>query len=283
MRLLPLLVLPVIVGCASTEEKVAHNEAQIRMIAVQREAQKAERQAEAEAQKELYRALLGVAQADPSQSGVVAMALAFQGVQGGGNEKSSTPIVGLQARQNEALQWAQALAPVAGSVLSTVGTAIIQGNVQKRQIEATRDVQINQANQTANAIASVADLGAAAVANVGDSYSGDYYSLTDSAIDNSTTSTTTSTTTETQSSTSIADSYNTTDNSNNSDNSTTDNTDNSVITYGGQEMTLRELIDFFKASGESYSITIGESTYTDTDQTDESQTCVPTFDGYVCT
>ena len=283
MRLLPLLVLPVIVGCASTEEKVAHNEAQIRMIAVQREAQKAERQAEAEAQKELYRALLGVAQADPSQSGVVAMALAFQGVQGGGNEKSSTPIVGLQARQNEALQWAQALAPVAGSVLSTVGTAIIQGNVQKRQIEATRDVQINQANQTANAIASVADLGAAAVANVGDSYSGDYYSLTDSAIDNSTTSTTTSTTTETQSSTSIADSYNTTDNSNNSDNSTTDNTDNSVITYGGQEMTLRELIDFFKASGESYSITIGESTYTDTDQSDESQTCVPTFDGYVCT
>jgi hypothetical protein len=283
MRLLPLLVLPVIVGCASTEEKVAHNEAQIRMIAVQREAQKAERQAEAEAQKELYRALLGVAQADPSQSGVVAMALAFQGVQGGGNEKSSTPIVGLQARQNEALQWAQALAPVAGSVLSTVGTAIIQGNVQKRQIEATRDVQINQANQTANAIASVADLGAAAVANVGDSYSGDYYSLTDSAIDNSTTSTTTSTTTETQSSTSIADSYNATDNSNNSDNSTTDNTDNSVITYGGQEMTLRELIDFFKASGESYSITIGESTYTDTDQTDESQTCVPTFDGYVCT
>jgi hypothetical protein len=288
MRLLPLLVLPVIVGCASTEEKVAHNEAQIRIIAVQREAQKAERQAEAEAQKELYRALLGVAQADPSQSGVVAMALAFQGVQGGGNEKPNTPIVGLQARQNEALQWAQALAPVAGGVLSTVGTAIIQGNVQKRQIEATRDVQINQANQTANAIASVADLGAAAVANVGDSYSGDYYSLTDSAIDNSATSTTTSTTTETA--TSIADSYNTdnsvTDYSNNSDNSTTDNTDNtdnSYITYGGQEMTLRELIDFFKASGESYSITVGESTYTDTDQSSDTESCVPSFEGYVCT
>jgi hypothetical protein len=288
MRLLPLLVLPVIVGCASTEEKVAHNEAQIRMIAVQREAQKAERQAEAEAQKELYRALLGVAQADPSQSGVVAMALAFQGVQGGGNDKQNTPIVGLQARQNEALQWAQALAPVAGGVLSTVGTAIIQGNVQKRQIEATRDVQINQANQTANAIASVANLGATAVANVGDSYSGDYYSLTDSAIDNSATSTTTNTTTETA--TSIADSYNTdnsvTDYSNNSDNSTTDNTDNtdnSYITYGGQEMTLRELIDFFKASGESYSITVGESTYTDTDQSSDTESCVPSFEGYVCT
>ena len=179
------------VGCTSTEQKQAHNEAQIRMIAVQREAQKEEREAAAEAQKELYRSLLGVAQADPSQSGVVAMALAFQGMNGGGNEQSNTPIVALQQQPNEALQWAQALAPVAGGVISTVGTAVINGNVQKRQIEATRDVQINQANQTANAIASVASLGSSAVANAGDSYGGDYYSLTDSSIDNSTTSTTT--------------------------------------------------------------------------------------------
>lgn len=288
MKLLPFIALFAIVGCASTEEKVAHNEAQIRMIAVQREAQKAEREAAAEAQKQLYISLQKVAEADPSQAGVVAMALAMQGMQGGGNEQSDTPIVALQQQRNEALEWTAALAPVAGSVLSTVGTAIISGNVQKRQIEATRDVQINQANQTANAIAAVADLGTAAVANVGDSYSGDYYSLTDSAIDNSATSTTTNTTTETV--TSIADSYNTdnsvTDYSDNSDNSTTDNTDNtdnSYITYGGQEMTLRELIDFFKASGESYSITVGDSTYTDTDQSSDTESCVPSFEGYVCT
>ena len=45
MRLLPLLLIPVLSACASTEEKIAHNEAQIRMIAVQREAQKAEKEA----------------------------------------------------------------------------------------------------------------------------------------------------------------------------------------------------------------------------------------------
>ena len=128
----------------------------------------------------------------------------------------------------------------------------------------------------------------AAASQTGITVSGNYNQMSDSAsISQDTfstfteTSTSTSTVTETVSSseTSIADSYNT----DTSDNSTTDNTDNSVITYGGQEMTLRELIDFFNNSGESYSITIGESTYTDTDQSDEAQSCVPTFQGYVCT
>lgn len=251
MRLLPLLLIPVLSACASTEEKIAHNEAQIRMIAVQREAQKAEKEAAAEAQKELYRSLLGVAQADPSQAGVVAMALAMQGMQGGGDGQSNTPIVALQQQRNEALEWTAALAPVAGSVLSTVGTAIISGNVQKRQIEATRDVQINQANQTANAIAAVADLGATAVANTGDSIGGDLYNLQDSSIDNSQTTTTTST------STAISDSYNETDNS-----SSTVNNDYSSVTYEGQEFTLPGLLNYLASTGLAYNIQIGDTVYT---------------------
>ena len=243
MKLLPLTVLIAMVGCASTEEKQAHNEAQIRMIAVQREAQKAEREAAAEAQKELYRSLLGVAQADPSQAGVVAMALAMQGMQGGGDGQSSTPIVALQQQRNEALEWTAALAPVAGSVLSTVGTAIISGNVQKRQIEATRDVQINQANQTANAIAAVADLGATAVANTGDSIGGDLYNLQDSTIDNS------------QTTSAITDSYNTTDES-------TTNNDYSSVTYEGQEFTLPGLLSYLASTGLAYNIEIGDTVYT---------------------
>lgn len=244
MKLLPFIALFAMVGCASTEEKQAHNEAQIRMIAVQREAQKAEREASAEAQKELYRALLGVAQADPSQSGMVAMALAMQGMQGDENE-TGTPIVQLQARQNEALQWAQALAPVAGSVISTVGTAAISANVQKQQIEATRDVQINQANQTANAIASVAGLGATAVANTGDSISGDLYNLQDSTVDNSQTTTTST----------VTDSYNTTD-------ASTTNNDYSSVTYEGQEFTLPNLLSYLASTGLAYNIEIGDTVYT---------------------
>jgi hypothetical protein len=276
MRLVFAIAIAALTGCASTEEKQAHNEAQIRMIAVQREAQREEREAAAEAKKELYRSLLGVAQADPSQAGAVAMALAFQGMKGV-NDERATPIVALQQQRNEALEWANALAPVAGGVISTLGTAIVSGNVQKRQIEATRDVQINQATQTANAISAVAGLGEAAVANVGDSYSGDYYSLTDSAIDNSTTNTTTA----------ITDSYNTTDNSDNSviDNSATSydygttNNDNRVeyVTYEGTQFTLAGLLEYLQGTGQPYSIAIGDDVYSSEEEGGGGITCVPDF------
>ena len=288
MRLVFAIAIAALTGCASTEEKKAHNEAQIRMIAVQREAQREEREAAAEAQKELYRSLLGVAQADPSQAGAVAMALAFQGMKGV-NDERATPIVALQQRRNEALEWANALAPVAGGVISTLGAAIVSGNVQKRQIEATRDVQINQATQTANAISAVAGLGQVAVANVGDSYAGDYYSLTDSNIDNSTTNTTTQTTTA------ITDSYNTTDNSDNSviDNSAnsydygTTNNDNRVenVTYEGTQFTLAGLFEYLQGTGQPYSISIGDDVYESEEEGGGGITCVPDFspNGWNCT
>lgn len=244
------LVFLLLTGCASVEEKQAHNQAQIDIVRVQREAQSSERVAEAEAKKALYSALAAVAEANPDQAGAVAVALAVQGL-GGDDNADSTPIIGLQASRNEALEWAQALAPVAGGVISTVGTAVISGNVQKRQIEATRDVQINQANQTANAIASVAGLGATAVANVGDSYSGDYYSLEDSSIDNSTTTT--------QTTTAITDSYNTTDNSTSNE---TVNNDYSSVTYEGQEFSLPNLLDYLRGTGLAYNLTIGDTVYT---------------------
>ena len=231
--------LTMMVGCSSVEEKQQHNQAQIQMVKMQRDAQRAERIAESEAKKELYRSLLGVAQADPSQAGVVAMALAMQGMQGG-DSGQSTPIIGLQARQNEALQWAQALAPVAGGVISTVGTAIVSANVQKRQIEATRDVQINQATQTANAISAVAGLGSTAVASAGDTIGGDYYDLQDSTIDNSQT-TTTSTVTTTSSVT---------------------NNDYSSVTYEGQEFSLPGLLSYLQGTGLAYALTIGDTVYT---------------------
>ena len=296
-----LVVLLLLAGCASTEEKQAHNEAQIRMIAVQREAQTRDRAAEAEAQKALYEALSDVAKADPSQAGVVAMALAFQGIQGNNNE-TGTPIVQLQARQNEALQWTQALAPVAGSVISTIGTAAISANVQKSQINATRDVQINQANQTANAIASVADLGAVAANQAGNNYAGDYYAVSDQGyIDQSTTTTSTSTATSTttvsdsnntdsynstDSSTSIADAYNTTSTST----FTVDNdvTNTTTVSWGGQETTLGDLLSYLVGLGTPYSLSIDGVVVASSDEGEGDNvgiTCVPDFSpaGWNCT
>ena len=245
-----LIAVFLLTGCTSIEEKAQHNQAQIEIVCVQRDAQRAEKISEADAKKALYEALAAVAQANPDQAGAVTVALAVQGLEGGDNA-DSTPIIGLQARRNEALEWAQALAPVAGGVISTVGTAVINGNVQKRQIEATRDVQINQATQTANAIASVAGLGATAVANVGDSYSGDYYSLENSSIDNSTTTT--------QTTTAVTDSYNTTDNSTSNE---TVNNDYSSVTYEGQEFSLPNLLDYLRGTGLAYNLTIGGTVYT---------------------
>ena len=294
MRVVIVALTCAMIGCTSTEQKQAHNEAQIRMIAVQREAQKEEREAAAEAQKELYRSLLGVAQADPSQSGVVAMALAFQGMNGVNNEQSNTPIVALQQQPNEALQWTQALAPIAGGVISTVGTAVINGNVQKRQIEATRDVQINQANQTANAIASVANLGSVAATNAGSSYAGDYYSLTDEAsIDQSTTTTSTSTTSNTST---VTDSYNT-DNSQNTTDSynpaTTTTLNNTVamttsVTWGGEETNLGSILAYLAGLGSPYSLSIDGVLVAQSDEGEGETTgitCIPDFSpsGYNCT
>jgi hypothetical protein len=291
-----LVVLFLLAGCASTEEKQANNEAQIRMIAVQREAQQAEREAAAEAQKELYRSLLGVAQADPSQSGVVAMALAFQGMQGVNSEQPRTPLVALQQQPNEALQWAQALAPVAGGVVSTLGTAIVSGSVQKRQIEATRDVQVNQANQTANAIASVASLGATAANQAGNNYAGDYYAVSDQgAIDQSTTTTSTSTTSSTSA---ITDSYNS-DNSSDSSQNITDSynpattLNNTVsmttsVTWGGEETNLGSMLAYLAGLGSPYSLSIDGVVVASSDEGEGDSvgiTCVPDFSpsGFNCT
>ena len=137
--------LTMMVGCSSVEEKQQHNQTQIQMVKMQRDAQRAERIAESEAKKELYRSLLGVAQADPSQAGVVAMALAMQGMQGGDRWAKHTDhrVAGSPKR---GASMGAGFGSVAGGVISTVGTAIVSANVQKRQIEATRDVQINSSH-----------------------------------------------------------------------------------------------------------------------------------------
>ena len=302
MRVLPFLLMPVLAACTSTEEKVAHNEAQIRMIAVQREAQKEEREAAAEAQKQLYISLQKVAEADPSQAGVVAMALAMQGMQGRSNEQPNTPIVQLQARQDRALQWAQALSPVAGGLITTLGVSAINASVQKQQIAANRDIQTNSQNQHAAVVGSVAALGREALVNAGDNYAGDVYTLSDQAyIDQSTstvtTNTTTSTTTQTVTDSYNTDSYNATDSSTSiadSYNSTTDTTLNNTVTstttvtWGGAETTLGDLLTYLAGLGSPYSLTINGvmvASSTEGEGETEAVTCVPDFSpsGYNCT
>lgn len=245
-----LLVFTLLAGCTSLEEKQAHNEAQIKMIAVQREAQEAERLADANAKKALYEALASVAKSNPDQAGAVTVALAVQGIT---EEKDgATPIVQLQREQNTALEVAKVVLPSVVNLATGLGVAAINADVAKTQSDNSARIQINDAEQDAAIVNAVASLGSTAVQNSGTSIS-----VSDNGYVN------TGTYTEDNS---VLDSYNTTDNSDNSDNSTTTTTNtyegDESVTYEGQSITLAGLLDFLRGTGSAYSLTLGGTVYT---------------------
>jgi hypothetical protein len=273
-------------ACTSVEERDAHMQGQIEIVRSQADAKTDQKAAEAMAKAELYKALAQVAMANPEQASAVTVALAVQGI---GEEGSSddTRVVPLQPLQNEGLEFAKVFAAPLANVTTAVATAYINADVAKTQSDNAAMVQINDALQDSRIVEAVADVGIAAAETSGLFVSGDNYTLSDSASISQdqvstveTTTTTTTTTTETNTSNELADSYNTTDNST-TDNSTTDN---SYVTYGGEQMTLGSLLTFLQESGEPYSFSLGEDIYTDdtTDETNSGYTCVPTFEGYVC-
>ena len=261
------LICLILAGCSSFEEKQAHNQAQIDIIRVQREAQKAEKVADAESKKALYQALAEVAKANPQQAGAVTVALAVQGIT---EEKDgATSIVQLQREQNTALEVAKVVLPSVVNLATGLGVAAINADVAKTQSDNSARIQINDAEQDAAIVSAVASLGATAVQNSGTSISvsdNGYVNTGSYSEDNS-----------------ISDAYNTTDNSvDNSDNSTdsSDNsTDNSTdsttnnyagdeyvtneyVTYEGSEFTLAGLLEYLQGTGLAYNLTLGDTTYT---------------------
>ncbi len=270
-------------GCTSLEKQQSNEQAQVEIVRVQREALARESASEAQARAALYNSLASIVAASPESADAAVLAIAMVG-QDSSSDGSEAPLVTLARQQNDAIELTKALAPTIGGVITNVGMAALNASVSKASIRQQAAVSINDSNNDAQIVASVSELGQRAVASVGDNYvvndsaqliTGTFTANTDSYNTN-----------ETYQTSEITDAYNQTDNSatDNSvtDNSVTDNTDNSVITYGGQQMTVRELVEFLQSTGEPYAVRIGESTYTDSDQSDDEQSCVPTFDGYVC-
>jgi len=288
------VVLPLfLLSCTSVEERDAHMRGQIEIVKIQKDAQAMQATAEANAKAKLYEALAQVAMANPEQASAVTVALAVQGV-GKDSEDSDSRIVPLQPLQNEGLEFAKVFAAPLANATTAVATAYINADVAKTQSRNAAAVQINDALQDSRIVEAVAGVGMAAAETSGLFVSGDNYTLSDSASISqdtlstvATTTTTTTTTTETSTSSEIADSYNTTDNTQNTDsfNDQSDNTDNSYVTYGDQQMTLAQLVSFLQESGQPYSFSIGDDIYTDdvAEEEEEGLTCVPTFEGYVCT
>ena len=258
-----MLAISVLAGCATKagNERVAqHGSDQIRMIAVQKEAQVQREQAQAAANEKLYEALARVAESNPDHAPSVAVALAVIGVSGGqSGEGDNDRVVTLQQQQNTALEWTKALAPTVGGLVTGLGVAAINDDVQKNASDNMARVNINDANSDVAIVQAVAGLGTAAANSVGVSVAGDYVSATDNAvIDQSVNTTeTNSTVTTTTSSLDTSTTYDATDdgfivNGNYDYNYTADST----VTYGGQETTLGGILQYLQGLGQPYSLTI---------------------------
>ena len=244
MKLLPFVVMLLVAGCATSkgnERAAQHGADQIRMIAVQKEAQLKEEQAQAAANEKLYEALARVAESNPDHAPSVAVALAVIGVSGGqSGEGDNGRVVTLQQQQNTALEWTKALAPTVGNLVSGLGIAAINAETQRNQSDNNRDIMLGDQQQNARIVEAVANLGSTAVENTGMSVGGSYYDLEGEAyVDNSTTSsadtnTTTSTTTSTTTTTEIS--------------------ADTTLSYQGESMTLADLISQLQSAGATYSI-----------------------------
>lgn len=283
MKFLTVMVTAILfAGCTSLEKQQSNERAQVEIVKVQRDAMARDVANQTQAEIAMYESLAEIAATSPESSDAIVLAIAM--VANNRSENEGQPgLVTLRENKNDAVELTKALAPTVGGLLTQVGIAALTQQTSREQIRANRDIAVNQANQTANAIANVAALGAAAANN-----SGDQITMTDQAWlnmgsyeDNDTTSTTTntSTNTSTNTETNTSDSYNSsseTNTSTNSETNTTDSyntTDNSVsgntydysqssVTYGGEEMTLASLIAFLQSTERPYVLTIGDETYT---------------------
>ena len=237
MRILIGALAVALAGCATERGNVRqaeHNRAQIEMIAVQREARVQEAQAESQANAELVRALAEVAKANPDHAPAVTVALAVIGVRGAEATSDDAPTVTLQREQNVGLEYVKALAPTVGNLVSGLGVAAINASVTKNAQEASRDIQINDANSDVAIVQAVAGLGTAAANSVGIQAGGDIYQVEgQSTLDQSVDTTTTTTTTTTNTSTFTL---------------------STTLNYDGAGIALGELIEQLQGAGASYSI-----------------------------
>ena len=229
----------ILAGCATERGNIRHAEharAQIEMVQVQRQASIQEAQMESATNTALVDALARVAEANPQHAPSVAVALAVIGVRDQGGDDADAPVVTLQQQRNEALEWTKALAPTVGGLVTGLGVAAINADVQKNASDNAAKVQINDAQSDVAIVQAVAGLGTAAANSVGTAVAGDYYSVTDQGVIDQSLNTTDSYNTETTTTTSTEVSLNTT------------------LNYDGSTMTLADLIESLQDAGASYSI-----------------------------
>ncbi len=249
MRLLAIVISALLVtGCATSKgnsRAAQHSADQIKMVAVQREARLQEKQAEAQTNTALVEALARVAEANPAHAPSVAVALAVIGVKGAGAGSQEAPTVTLQREQNVGLEYAKALAPTLGTLVSGLGVAAINASVTKNAQDANKEIQINDQQSDVAIVQAVAGLGTAASNNSGITAGGDVYQIQDQGIVD-----------QSISSNSSAD-YSDYEQNYAQDSGFINNGENihdSAVSFAGQDLTLGDLIAYLTDQGSPFSL-----------------------------
>jgi sulfur carrier protein ThiS len=249
MKLLAIVVSAIFVlGCATSKgnsRAAQHSADQIKMIAVQREARLQEKQADAQTNTALVEALARVAEANPEHAPSVTVALAVIGVKGSDAGSQEASVVTLQREQNVGLEYAKALAPTVGTLVSGLGVAAINASVTKNAQDANKAIQINDQQSDVAIVQAVAGVGTAVANNSGITAGGDVYQMQDEAIVDNGDYT-----------------YSSTDNSDYEQNNATDdafinngeNIHDSAVSFAGQDLTLGDLIAYLTDQGSPFSL-----------------------------
>ena len=243
------MLILVLAGCTSQEEKREYRQAQVDMVQVQVNQRTQQGIAESQARLALYEAMAKVAETSPESADAIAVALAVSSVREE-SEEDQGPIVQLQREENEALAVVKAVAPALVTTLGTVGVAAIQADVNKTQSKNAARVAIADSATDADIMRSVTGMASIGLARATTQVGGDYYvadtldqSSTQTVTENNTVtdaSTSTTTNTETNTSTTTSESNNTTDNSNttsDSNNTTSNETSSNSSTEGSYNTT----------------------------------------------
>jgi len=228
------MLILVLAGCTSQEEKREYRQAQVDMVQVQVNQRTQQGIADSQARLALYEAMAKVAETSPESADAIAVALAVSSVREE-SEEDQGPLVQLQREENEALAVVKAVAPALVTTLGTVGVAAIQADVNKTQSNNAARVAIADSATDADIMRSVTGMAEVGLSRATTQVSGDYYvaetldqSSTQTITETNTmtetnTETNTTTTTETSSESFTEGSYNTTDSYN-------DSSDNSSYT-----------------------------------------------------
>lgn len=245
------MLILVLSGCTSQEEKRDYRQAQVDMVQVQVNQKTQQGIADSQARLALYEAMAKVAETSPDSADAIAVALAVSSVREEANQDQG-PIVQLQREENEALQVVKAVAPALITTIGTVGVAAIQAEVNKTQSDNAAAVAIADAATDADIMRSVTSMASTGLQNGGMDVGGDYYaagndidqSMTTTTTNTETnTSTETNTMTETSNESTTENSYNTSDSYNDaSDNSSNTSTSTSYQSADGSLLSYDDIV-----------------------------------------